>query len=256
MRKNSFTPKLPSEAFFSVKPRFTLVELLVVIAIIAILASMLLPALSKARDAARRIQCLNNLHNVGTGIAIYLSDYDEQYPTNPIDTSSQFSWLGKSGLGGYGTGGMQAQHRPLNEYIGMKTEHGEELPLAQCPKDFKSDFSNNSLYDERGTSYGHNGFQSGGSSRMIVYNQNDNGPKGHGIREAEINSPTKMIVMSEFGAYRCLWTAAATQKEYYWHSAEGVDQYVTLFADGHTAYVRMSDGNWLGNSEYTCDRNQ
>ncbi len=76
---------------------FTLIELLVVIAIIAILAAILFPVFAQAKAAAKSTQSLSNMKQIGTGLAMYISDYDDMYPRRrfPVVTAGgngELSW--------------------------------------------------------------------------------------------------------------------------------------------------------------------
>ncbi len=75
------------------KNGFTLIELLVVIAIIGILAGILLPVLSRARESARKTQCMSSLKQVGMGLMMYANENGEQFPSTSSSAMQSLSLL-------------------------------------------------------------------------------------------------------------------------------------------------------------------
>jgi prepilin-type processing-associated H-X9-DG protein/prepilin-type N-terminal cleavage/methylation domain-containing protein len=116
---------------------FTLIELLVVIAIIAILAAMLLPALSRAKDQARSVSCLSNLKQLALGSQLYTGDNADLLVPNNSVAAFGASTAGSVAQGVSWLPDLDARHEsdPSNIVTGLLFPYNKSLGIYHCPAD-------------------------------------------------------------------------------------------------------------------------
>lgn len=179
---------------------FTLIELLVVIAIVAILAALLVPTITSAREKAKRTTCLNNLRQINLGLRMYCDDSNDISPTKSADAEfwSQ-SW--------------SRYRRLINDYVGVKSAPSPQDKLFACPDDtFYVDIrpisgdpapyglfvSQSSLHQQTNFDYSSYAFNGGISNAFSVYTNNI----GIGGRKmSSIKDPAKTVMVTEVPAF-------------------------------------------------------
>jgi prepilin-type processing-associated H-X9-DG protein/prepilin-type N-terminal cleavage/methylation domain-containing protein len=202
-----------------IQPAFTLVELLVVIAIIAILAALLLPVISQSKKRAQQIQCVGNLHQLGLGLQVILSN-DHGYPLYIENRYS--SWINQMEIEGLGVS------KPEPRFA--------EQGVWRCP----SAKWHNVGIDEISMSYGYNAY----GCMPIGIKTNALGLLGHfnpssftstPITESEVIAPSDMIAIAEnFSGGIAVMRGHLDGEEKNWHaSARHQGKANVVFCDGH-----------------------
>ena len=224
-------PERPARGRQPAFPRaFTLIELLVVIAIIAILAAMLLPALARAKETAKRTQCINNNHQHGLGWSMYAEDNRDVYPitTGWGDFAGQRGKPTATTLWLVGPFGINSDftNRPLNRYVAS-------IPSWHCPSD-KGDpnYGAKNCFIEYGNSYCTQWASDPWGVKHVTAE-----PGGAPIKGSEVASrPVTKIIQGDW-----IWENAGfdPSKNPPWHSFRNQRRYVMLFGDNHTEFFKF-----------------
>lgn len=182
---------------------FTLVELLVVIAIVAVLASLLLPALSRAKTKGQQALCLNNLRQLGLATAMYADDNNDYLPYN-LGASEIKKWLGQGRNQNWAGSVLNWELDPdntntvLNTGAALGSYVGRSARVFQCPSDRAlSGLQRGAGWSERSRSISMNAMV-GDAGEFMTGDENKNNPHYHQFRRSqEFISASEIFVFVE-----------------------------------------------------------